>query len=113
MQSVIKTSLVEVFLGSGSLGTDGGLEVKTERLPELDEDEKLLNYFSSDKRNWEAFEVVDFEPGGVIRSLSARDVASDKRLDVTSGISSAVPLRLFCRKEATVDFESLRSWLVW
>ncbi len=37
------------------------------------------------------------EPGVFIRSYH-EDVASDKHLDVTSVISSAVPLRLFCRK---------------
>ncbi len=39
-----------------------------------------------------------------IRSFILEDVASDKRLDVTSVISSAVPFRLFL-KGLTVDFE--------
>ncbi len=46
---MLKTSLVGVPWVE-VLGTDGGLEVKIERLPGLDEDEKLLNYFSRQKR---------------------------------------------------------------
>ncbi len=49
-----------MFLKVEVLGTDGIL-VKIERLPGLDEDEETCwTYFSSDKKDWEAFEVVDF-----------------------------------------------------
>ncbi len=37
-----------------------GLEVKIERLPGLDEDEKLAELISvATRKDWEAFEVVD------------------------------------------------------
>ncbi len=58
---------------------------------------------------------MDFgEPGGVY-SVFIEDVA-DKRLDVISVISSAVPFKIVLQKKKkslTVDLKSLRSWLVW
>ena len=104
---MLKTSLVGVPWVE-VLGTDGGLEVKIERLPGLDEDEKLAELISvATRKDWEAFEVVDFwrEPGGVYSVFILEDVASDKRLDVTSVISSAVPFKIVLQKDLTVDFE--------
>lgn len=104
---MLKTSLVGVPWVE-VLGTDGGLEVKIERLPGLDEDEKLAELISvATRKDWEAFEVVDFwrEPGGVYSVFVLEDVASDKCLDVTSVISSAVPFKIVLQKGLTVDFE--------
>ena len=104
---MLKTSLVGVPWIEIQ-GTDGGLEVKIERLPGLDEDEKLAELISvATRKDWEAFEVVDFwrEPGGVYSVFVLEDVASDKRLDVTSVISSAVPFKIVLQKGLIVDFE--------
>lgn len=104
---MLKTSLVGVPWVE-VLGTDGGLEVKIERLPGLDEDEKLAELISvATRKDWEAFEVVDFwrEPGGVYSVFMLEDVASDKRLDVGSVISSTVPFKIVLQKGLTVDFE--------
>ena len=104
---MLKTSLVGVPWIEIQ-GTDGVLEVKIERLPGLDEDEKLAELISvATRKDWEAFEVVDFwrEPGGVYSVFILEDVASDKRLDVTSVISSTVPFKIVLQKGLTVDFE--------
>lgn len=104
---MLKTSLVGVPWIE-ILESDGVLEVKIERLPGLDEDEKLAELISvATRKDWEAFEVVDFwrEPGGVYSVFVLEDVASDKRLDVTSVISSAVPFKIVLQKGLAVDFE--------
>lgn len=104
---MLKTSLVGVPWIE-LLARDGVLEVKIERLPGLDEDEKLAELISvATRKDWEAFEVVDFwrEPGGVYSVFVLEDVASDKRLDVTSVISSAVPFKIVLQKGLAVDFE--------
>jgi hypothetical protein len=104
---MLKTSLVGVPWIEIQ-GTDEVLEVKIERLPGLDEDEKLAELISvATRKDWEAFEVVDFwrEPGGVYSVFVLVDVASDKRLDVTSVISSAVPFKIALQKGLIVDFE--------
>lgn len=104
---MLKTSLVGVPWIE-ILESDGVLEVKIERLPGLDEDEKLAELISvATRKDWEAFEVVDFwrEPGGVYSVFVLEDVASDKRLDVTSVISSAVPFKIVLQKGLVVDFE--------
>lgn len=104
---MLKTSLVGVPWIE-TVATDGGLEVKIERLPGLDEDEKLAELISvATRKDWEAFEVVDFwrEPGGVYSVFMLEDVASDKRLDVGSVISSTVPFKIVLQKGLTVDFE--------
>ena len=104
---MLKTSLVGVPWIE-ILASDGVLEVKIERLPGLDEDEKLAELISvATRKDWEAFEVVDFwrEPGGVYSVFVLVDVASDKRLDVTSVISSAVPFKIALQKGLIVDFE--------
>lgn len=104
---MLKTSLVGVPWIEIQ-GTDEVLEVKIERLPGLDEDEKLAELISvATRKDWEAFEVVDFwrEPGGVYSVFVLEDVASDKRLDVTSVISSAVPFKIALQKGLIVDFE--------
>lgn len=104
---MLKTSLVGVPWIE-ILESDGVLEVKIERLPGLDEDEKLAELISvATRKDWEAFEVVDFwrEPGGVYSVFVLEDVASDKRLDVTSVISSAVPFKIVLQKGLIVDFE--------
>lgn len=104
---MLKTSLVGVPWVE-VLGTDGGLEVKIERLPGLDEDERLAELISvATRKDWEAFEVVDFwrEPGGVYSVFVLEDVGSDKRLDVGSVISSAVPFKIVLQKGLIVDFE--------
>lgn len=104
---MLKTSLVGVPWIE-LLASDGVLEVKIERLPGLDEDEKLAELISvATRKDWEAFEVVDFwrEPGGVYSVFILEDVASDKRLDVTSVISSAVPFKIVLQKGLIVDFE--------
>ena len=104
---MLKTSLVGVPWVE-VLGTDGGLEVKIERLPGLDEDERLAELISvATRKDWEAFEVVDFwrEPGGVYSVFMLEDVASDKRLDVGSVISSTVPFKIVLQKGLIVDFE--------
>lgn len=104
---MLKTSLVGVPWIE-ILASDGVLEVKIERLPGLDEDEKLAELISvATRKDWEAFEVVDFwrEPGGVYSVFILEDVASDKRLDVTSVISSAVPFKIVLQKGLIVDFE--------
>lgn len=104
---MLKTSLVGVPWIEIQ-GTDGVLQVKIERLPGLDEDERLAELISvATRKDWEAFEVVDFwrEPGGVYSVFVLEDVASDKRLDVTSVISSAVPFKIVLQKGLIVDFE--------
>lgn len=104
---MLKTSLVGVPWIE-ILASDGVLEVKIERLPGLDEDERLAELISvATRKDWEAFEVVDFwrEPGGVYSVFILEDVASDKRLDVTSVISSAVPFKIVLQKGLVVDFE--------
>ena len=104
---MLKTSLVGVPWIEIQ-GTDEVLEVKIERLPGLDEDEKLAELISvATRKDWEAFEVVDFwrEPGGVYSIFVLEDVASDKRLDVTSVISSTVPFKIVLQKGLVVDFE--------
>lgn len=104
---MLKTSLVGVPWIE-ILASDGVLEVKIERLPGLDEDEKLAELISvATRKDWEAFEVVDFwrEPGGVYSVFILEEVASDKRLDVTSVISSAVPFKIVLQKGLIVDFE--------
>ena len=104
---MLKTSLVGVPWIEIQ-GTDGVLQVKIERLPGLDEDEKLAELISvATRKDWEAFEVVDFwrEPGGVYSVFILEDVASDKRLDVGSVISSTVPFKIVLQKGLTVDFE--------
>ena len=104
---MLKTSLVGVPWIEIQ-GTDGVLQVKIERLPGLDEDERLAELISvATRKDWEAFEVVDFwrEPGGVYSVFVLEDVASDKRLDVTSVISSAVPFKIVLQKGLAVDFE--------
>lgn len=104
---MLKTSLVGVPWIE-TVATDGGLEVRIERLPGLDEDEKLAELISvATRKDWEAFEVVDFwrEPGGVYSVFMLEDVASDKRLDVGSVISSTVPFKIVLQKGLTVDFE--------
>lgn len=104
---MLKTSLVGVPWIE-ILESDGVLEVKIERLPGLDEDERLAELISvATRKDWEAFEVVDFwrEPGGVYSVFILEDVASDKRLDVTSVISSAVPFKIVLQKGLVVDFE--------
>lgn len=104
---MLKTSLVGVPWIE-ILASDGVLEVKIERLPGLDEDEKIAELISvATRKDWEAFEVVDFwrEPGGVYSVFILENVASDKRLDVTSVISSAVPFKIVLQKGLIVDFE--------
>lgn len=104
---MLKTSLVGVPWIEIQ-GTDGVLQVKIERLPGLDEDGKLAELISvATRKDFEAFEVVDFwrEPGGVYSVFILEDVASDKRLDVTSVISSAVPFKIVLQKGLIVDFE--------
>jgi hypothetical protein len=104
---MLKTSLVGVPWIE-ILASDGVLEVKIERLPGLDEDEQLAELISvATRKDWEAFEVVDFwrEPGGVYSVFILENVASDKRLDVTSVISSAVPFKIVLQKGLIVDFE--------
>lgn len=104
---MLKTTLVGVPWIE-LLARDGVLEVKIERLPGLDEDEKLAELISvATRKDWEAFEVVDFwrEPGGVYSVFVLEDVASDKCLDVTSVISSAVPFKIVLQKGLIVDFE--------
>lgn len=104
---MLKTSLVGVPWIE-ILASDGVLEVKIERLPGLDEDEKLAELISvATRKDWEAFEVVDFwrEPGGVYSVFILEDVGSDKRLDVGSVISSAVPFKIVLQKGLAVDFE--------
>ena len=104
---MLKTTLVGVPWIE-LLARDGVLEVKIERLPGLDEDEKLAELISvATRKDWEAFEVVDFwrEPGGVYSVFLLEDVGSDKRLDVTSVISSAVPFKIVLQKGLVVDFE--------
>lgn len=89
-------------------GTDGGLEVKIERLPGLDEDEKLAEILSvATRKEWEAFEVVDFwrEPGGVYSIFVLEDVASDKRLDLEKMHKNSFSFCLKLQKGLEVDFE--------
>lgn len=104
---MLKTSLVGVP-GIEILGTDGGLEVKIERLPGLDEDEKLAELVSvATRKDWEAFEVVDFwrEPGGVYSIFVLEDVASDKRLDLEKMHKTSFSFCLKLQKGLEVDFE--------
>jgi len=104
---MLKTSLVGVPWIEIQ-GTDGVLQVKIERLPGLDEDEKLAELISvATRKDWEAFEVVDFwrEPGGVYSVFMLEDVGSDKCLDVGSVISSTVPFKIVLQKGLVVDFE--------
>ncbi len=68
--------LLLVFLGSRIPRAMGVRDQKPERLPGLDEDEKLLNLFpgSEQERPGKPLKVVDCwrEPGVFIRSLSLR-----------------------------------------
>ncbi len=69
----------------------GGWRVKIEDYQGLMKMRNCWIYFSSDRKRLEAFEVVDFgESLGCYSVFILEDVA-DKRLDVTSVISSAVP----------------------
>ena len=104
---MLKTSLVGVPWIE-ILGTDGGLEVKIERLPGLDEDEKLAELLSvATRKDWEAFEVVDYwrEPGGVYSIFVLEDVASDKRLDLEKMHKNSFSFCLKLQKGLEVDFE--------
>ncbi len=55
-------------------------------------------YFSSDKKRLGSLWGWDFGGAWGVYSVFILEDVVDKRLDVTSVISSAVPLRLFCRK---------------
>lgn len=104
---MLKTSLVGVPWIEIQ-GTDGGLEVKIERLPGLDEDEKLAELISvATRKDWEAFEVVDYwrEPGGVYSIFVLEDVASDKRLDLEKMHKNSSSFCLKLQKGLEVDFE--------
>jgi len=104
---MLKTSLVGVPWIEIQ-GTDGGLEVKIERLPGMDEDEKLAEIISvATRKEWEAFEVVDYwrEPGGVYSIFVLEDVASDKRLDLEKMHTNPSSFCLKLQKGLEVDFE--------
>ena len=104
---MLKTSLVGVPWIE-ILGTDGGLEVKIERLPGMDEDEKLAELVSvATRKDWEAFEVVDFwrEPGATYSIFLLEDVASDKRLDLEKMHKNSSSFCLKLQKGLEVDFE--------
>lgn len=104
---MLKTSLVGVPCIEIQ-GTDGGLEVKIERLPGLDEDEKLAEILSvATRKEWEAFEVVDFwrEPGGVYSIFVLEDVATDKKLELEKTVKNQSQFCIFMQKGLKVDFE--------
>lgn len=104
---MLKTSLVGVPWIEIK-GTDGGLEVKIERLPGLDEDEKLAEILSvATRKEWEAFEVVDFwrEPGGVYSIFVLEDVATDKKLELEKTVKNQSQFCIFMQKGLEVDFE--------
>jgi ABC-type dipeptide/oligopeptide/nickel transport system ATPase subunit len=105
---MLKTSLVGVPWVEIQ-ATDGGLEVKIERLPGMDEDEKLAELVSvSTRKDWEAFEVVDFwrEPGATYSIFLLEDVATDKKLELEK--MNNYSYTKFCiniQKGLEVDFE--------
>ena len=105
---MLKTSLVGVPWIEIQ-ATDGGLEVKIERLPGMDEDEKLAELVSvASRKDWEAFEVVDFwrEPGATYSIFLLEDVATDKKLELEK--INNYSYTKFCiniQKGLEVDFE--------
>lgn len=104
---MLKTSLVGVPWIEIQ-DTDGGLEVKIERLPGLDGDEKLAEILSvATRKEWEAFEVVDFwrEPGGVYSIFVLEDVATDKKLELEKTVKNQSQFCIFMQKGLEVDFE--------
>lgn len=104
---MLKTSLVGVPWVE-ILGNDGVLEVKIERLPGLDEDEKLAELISvATRKDWEAFEVVDFwrEPGATYSIFLLEDVATDKKLDLEKMNKNSSSFCLKLQKGLEVDFE--------
>ncbi len=69
----------------------------------------LLNLFQYDKKDWEVLRWwTSGESLGVYSVFILRMSFLDKRLDVTSVISSACLLRFVLQKGLTVDFESLQ-----
>ncbi len=80
-------------------------------LPGLDEDEKLAELISvalegaGKPLRWWTF---GRKPGASHSVFMLEDVASDKRLDVGSVISSTVPFKIV-HKGLTVDFEKSRN----
>lgn len=104
---MLKTALVGVPWVE-ILGNDGVLEVKIERLPGIDEDEKLAELISvATRKDWEAFEVVDFwrEPGATYSIFLLEDVATDKKLDLEKMNKNSSSFCLKLQKGLEVDFE--------
>lgn len=85
-----------------------GLACKIERLPSLDDDEKLAELISvATRKDFEALEVVDFwrEPGATYSVFLFEDVASDKKLDLEKVVKNPSQFSLKLQKGLEVDFE--------
>lgn len=93
---------VEVFENYGEIAC------KIERLPALDEDEKLAELLSvASRKDFEALEVVDFwrEPGSTYSVFLFEDVASDKKLELEKVVKKSSSFCLKLQKGLDVDFE--------
>lgn len=93
---------VEVFENCGEIAC------KIERLPALDEDEKLAELLSvASRKDFEALEVVDFwrEPGSTYSVFLFEDVASDKKLELEKVVKKSSSFCLKLQKGLDVDFE--------
>lgn len=85
-----------------------GLACKIERLPALDDDEKLAELISvATRKDFEALEVVDFwrEPGATYSVFLFEDVASDKKLELEKMNKNSFSFCLKLQKGLEVDFE--------
>lgn len=93
---------VEVFENYGEIAC------KIERLPALDEDEKLAELLSvASRKDFEALEVVDFwrEPGSTYSVFLFEDVGTDKKLELEKIVKNPSQFFLKLQKGLEVDFE--------
>lgn len=93
---------VEVFENYGEIAC------KIERLPALDEDEKLAELLSvASRKDFEALEVVDFwrEPGSTYSVFLFEDVGTDKKLELEKIVKNPSLFCLELQKGLEVDFE--------
>ncbi len=77
----------------------------------------LMKTSVATRKNWEAFEVVDFGEslGASILSLCSEHWLSDKAADVglLSLPTEIAPLKIVLQRGLLSILKSLRSWLVW
>jgi hypothetical protein len=85
-----------------------GLACKVERLPALDDEEKLAELLSvASRKDFEALEVVEFwrEPGSAYSVFLFEDVATDKKLELEKTVKNRSQFFLKLQKGLEVDFE--------